>query len=223
MGNKNYITLTEVDKIILESYKKVVLNLGKYLGNGYEIILHSLENLEHSIIENVNGHYSNRKNGGTITDLALSILNKIEKEGTYSQNYYINKIRNDLIIKSSTIPILGENNRIIGLICINFYTNISLMDFIHNFIQDVEFSSLNFNETKETFTENTDVLIETVLNEVKSNIINDLDIPYSCRNKEIIRQLYDKGIFKIKNSVIKVAKLLGISKNTVYLHIRNLK
>lgn len=42
------------------------------------------------------------------------------------------------------------------------------------------------------------------------------------KNKEIIRILFDKGIFHIKDSVVQVAEILGISKNTVYMHLRNL-
>ena len=45
----NYLTLTETDKTILESYKTVLDGLAEYLGDGYELILHSLENLEHSV------------------------------------------------------------------------------------------------------------------------------------------------------------------------------
>ena len=45
---------------------------------------------------------------------------------------------------------------------------------------------------------------------------------HSNKNKEIIRKLYDKGIFQIKDSVPKIADELNISKNTVYLHLRNL-
>ena len=41
------------------------------------------------------------------------------------------------------------------------------------------------------------------------------------KNKEIICLLHQKGIFNIKDSVVKISELLNISKNTVYLHIRN--
>ena len=43
------------------------------------------------------------------------------------------------------------------------------------------------------------------------------------RNKEIIAILYQKDIFNLKNAVPKVAERLGLSKNTVYLHLRNLQ
>ena len=57
----------------------------------------------------------------------------------------------------------------------------------------------------------------------KNEIYEDASISYSNKNKAIISQLYDRGIFQIKNSVPKIADELGISKNTVYLHLRNLQ
>ena len=42
------------------------------------------------------------------------------------------------------------------------------------------------------------------------------------KNKEIIAMLNEKGIFNFKDSVVKIADMMGISKNTVYMHIRNI-
>ena len=78
-------------------------------------------------------------------------------------------------------------------------------------------------EIRENFAESTDDLIETALAEIKSAVLNDLSVSSQNKNKEIILALYHRGIFNIKDSVLKVATLLGISKNTVYMHIRNLK
>ena len=40
--------------------------LALYLGEGYEFVLHSLEDLSHSVVKIINGHYSNRKPGAPI-------------------------------------------------------------------------------------------------------------------------------------------------------------
>ena len=45
----------------------------------------------------------------------------------------------------------------------------------------------------------------------------------STRNREIVRRLYALGIFSIKDAVLRVAAELGLSKNTVYLHLRHCK
>ena len=48
------VILTENDKIILESYKNIADGLGDFLGSGCEIVIHSLESLDSSIIKIVN-------------------------------------------------------------------------------------------------------------------------------------------------------------------------
>jgi predicted transcriptional regulator YheO len=58
---------------------------------------------------------------------------------------------------------------------------------------------------------------------VKQAVNEDATIPLYLKNKEIVTQLYHQGIFKLRDAVLLVARDLGISKNTVYLHIRPLK
>ncbi len=60
------------------------------------------------------------------------------------------------------------------------------------------------------------------LEEIKKIVYNDLSISASNKNKEIVSLLYQRGIFNLKDSVITISEQLGISKNTVYMHIRNL-
>lgn len=222
-NDKPYIKLTKTEHLILNSYKKMILSLGEYLGEGYEIILHSLENLQHSVIENVNGHYSGRKNGAPITDLALSMLSQLREEPSQSAVCYMNHSKKGVPLRSCTIPITGEKERIIGLICINFYTDVPLSSLLAKFYPQT-LNSLSVNDSAtENFADNTDELIENVLYKIQHQVLNDFAVSPQNKNKEIIAQLYQRGIFNIKDAVIKVASLLEISKNTVYMHLRNLK
>lgn len=222
-NNKSYIKLTKTEQLILNSYKSMIVSLGEYLGDGYEIILHSLENLQHSVIENVNGHYSGRKNGAPITDLALSMLSQLKEEPSQSAVCYMNHSKKGVPLRSCTIPITGEKERIIGLICINFYTDIPLSCLLAKFYPQTLLSLSANDAATETFADNTDELIENVLYEIQHQVLHDFSVSPQNKNKEIITQLYQRGIFNIKDAVLKVASLLGISKNTVYMHIRNLK
>lgn len=218
----HYLKLTLVDKEILNSYMALVTNLGSYLGEGYEIILHSLENLQHSVIKIVNGHYSGRSEGAPITDLALSMLTQIEKKQDRSAITYLNKSKSGRTLRSSTIPITGENDRIIGLLCINYYTEVSVYSILQKFNLVNPLADDN-HEISETFAENADELIKSSLDTVRARVLNDPSISLQNKNKEIVIALYNKGIFNLKDSVVKVADLLQISKNTVYMHLRSLK
>ena len=208
------ITLTETERKILESYCFFIEGLSDYWGNGLEIVLHSLENLDHSVIKIINGHYTGRTEGAPITDLALSMLSKIKENGSEPYITYFGKNNQGEPIKSSTIAIFGENHRIIGLLCMNFYLNLPFASFLDTFV------SYPGATASENFSNNIDDTIEKAVENTKKEILNDSRIPPSYKNKEIISLLNEQGIFYLKDSVNTVAKYLGISKNTVYLHLR---
>ena len=225
------MVLSEIDKLILNSYKTIVYGLADYLGPESEIVLHSLENYESSAII-IAGENTKRKVGAPITDLALNMLNKISvSEGTNFLTYFT-KSKNQTKMKSSTIAIYGENKRIIGLLCINYNLECKLDDFIKNFSYpekiDEDVNLINFNPSEkssmiENFTNSIEELIEEKVEKIKIKVDKNDEISNNNKNKEIIKILYEEGIFNIKDGVIRVAKKMNISKNTVYLHIRQLE
>lgn len=210
------IKLSKTDHEILASYITVLHGLAAYLGDGYEMVLHSLESFDHSVICILNGEHTGRKIGAPITDLALSMLDEISK-GQNDMITYFSKNKKGEPLKSTTIAIRGENQRIIGLFCINFYMNTSLYDILQTMIPAEQIVPAQ----KENFSENSDELIETTLGAVKMEVYANQSISANNKNKYIVYQLEERGIFNIKDAVIKVAQSLGISKNTVYMHIRN--
>lgn len=215
------VNFTQEDYRILESYKIMVEGLADYMGEGYELVLHSLENLDRSVIKIINGYYTGRREGSPITDLALAMLARIEKTPDTNYISYYNYNKKGEPLKSSTIVIRGHKNKAIGLLCINFYMNTSVFDFLRNFtnpqVQGQEES------VSESFVENVHDLITEAVSEIRQQVQNDPAVSSINKNKEIITLLYHRGIFNLKDGVIKVAEILGISKNTVYMHIRNLK
>ena len=71
---------TDEDRVILISYKAVVDGVSALIGEHCEIVLHSLEDIEHSAICIANGHNTNRQVGSPITDLALKSLRNMQSE-----------------------------------------------------------------------------------------------------------------------------------------------
>ena len=215
------LTLTKTDWQILESYKNLCVGLADYLGSGFELVLHSLEDLDQSVIEIINGFHTGRKIGSPITDLALNMLQRIETEGEQPYISYFTQNKQGKRLKSSTITIKGENDRIIGLLCINFYLDTPFSTFLSTFMPET--TSKSSAAISENFADNTEELIDEIYSSAYTTIMNRPDIPVLNRNKEIISILYDNGIFNLKDSVVKIAERLHISKNTVYMHLRNLK
>ena len=217
---KDYtVRLTVIDRMILESYKSMLDGLAHYLGDGYELVLHSLENMEHSAIKVVNGYHTGRKEGAPITDLALAMLGEIQEDREKEYVSYYTKNKNGEQLKSATLAIQGEGSKIIGLLCINFYLNTSFADILSNFIP-LETKTIS---KSENFVSNVDELIESSVETVRAEVEEDPHIRQLLKNKEIVLRLYNQGIFELKDSVVKTAKHMGISKNTVYMHLRNIQ
>ena len=215
----NYnVVFTKEDHLILDSCKTVLDGLADYLGEGYEFVLHSLENVDHSVVKIINGHHTGRKEGAPITDLALNMLKKIQDNDNQPYISYNAQNKKGQPLRSATIAIHGTNRKVIGLICINFYLNTPFVNVLENFVS-MQSAAPQF--APETFAADINELIRESFETVYQEVVADASVPGSLRNKEIVLRLNERGIFKLKNAVITVANLLGISKNTVYLHLRN--
>ncbi|MBQ9328160.1 MAG: PAS domain-containing protein [Solobacterium sp.] len=213
------VKLSRIDKQILYSYIPVIDGLAKYLSSSYELVLHSLEDFDHSVICIYNGDHTGRMVGAPITDLALNLLEKIENGHTDSIVYFSKNAKGEPL-KSTTLAIRGEGNKVIGLLCINMYMNTPFIDLLNSFVPDQTVAN---NIINETYTQNPEELIESTLELERISVMADNTILPSNKNKIIIERLYDRGIFQLKDSVLKVEELMGISKNTIYMHIRNHK
>ncbi len=75
----------------------------------------------------------------------------------------------------------------------------------------------------ESFTQDVDEMIAEAVTQTLEEVIGNPEITTINKNKEIIIRLEEKGIFNIKDAVVKVAEQLEISKNTVYMHLRNFR
>lgn len=218
MENK-IIILSEKDKAILQSYLTVADGVADFWGDGCEVVIHDLSKLDASVLKIVNGHLSGRTVGAPISEVTLSFLNKMLVNPALRHVTYFAKNKRGEAFKASISAIEGEKGNIIGLFCINFYLSISMLSLLQNFTPSTKAETENISET---FVENAEELMLNALEEAKKSVYDNLSISSSNKNKEIVAILYQKGIFNLKDSVITIANHLGISKNTVYMHIRNM-
>ncbi|MDR1025068.1 MAG: PAS domain-containing protein, partial [Treponema sp.] len=202
-------TLSRTDKLIIESYKATMDGLAAYYGEAFEIVLHDLVDLDHSIIKIVNGFHSGRKEGAPITDFALSMLEQITQNNAHgspvehSRSFvtYLSSSKYGKPVKSTTIVIYGEKKKPIGLLCINLYLDSPLTSLLQNFslAAPAEYVA-------EHFISDSDELIVRSLEKVKAEVLADGAVPVSQKNKEMITLLYYQGIFKLKDAVQTISR-----------------
>ncbi|MDD3393467.1 MAG: hypothetical protein EOM28_09270 [Clostridia bacterium] len=212
-------SLSEQDKVLLNSFVTVAEGVAEFWGDFCEVVIHNLENMDHSVMHIFNGHLSGRQVGAAISEVTLSFLNRMMAEPNLNHLYYFAKNKRGETFKSSISAIVGENGTIIGLFCINLYLASPISALIQCMTPEDNTKQENISET---FVENTTELMLHALEEAKKTVYSNLSISSSNKNKEIVSILFQKGIFNLKDSVITIAEHLGISKNTVYMHIRNM-
>lgn len=208
---------TDEDRTILNSYVAVVDGVSALIGEHCEIVLHSLEDLEHSAICIANGHNTNRQVGSPITNLALKSLHNMQTNSVSKP--YFTRAKSNGLMKSVTIAIRNKSQRIIGLLCININLDVPISQFIQSLMptpEQMETSTVNFASSVEELVTQT---IEQTIEEISTDRL----VSNNNKNRQIVLSLYEKGIFDIKDAINLVAERLEISRHTVYLYIRQIK
>jgi len=73
------------------------------------------------------------------------------------------------------------------------------------------------------FASSVDDLVAQTLEFTIEEVNADRNVSNNAKNRQVVLNLYEKGIFDIKDAINQVADRLNISKHTVYLYIRQFK
>lgn len=232
MSNVVPVVLTARERLVLESYKPVLEGLAEYLGSGFEIVLHTLEDFDHSVIKIANGQHTGRKVGDPISSLALDVLEKAQSSWTLSHISYFTKNMQGRPLKSATMIIRGVEGRPIGLMCINMYLDTPFSEVLAAFDPKVKLDE-DFNPSMRrvqggvvsptALGQDPEAVIREETERAKRMVEESSHILPSLKNREVVAILEERGIFSLKDSVTTVADCLGISKNTVYMHLRKIR
>jgi len=208
-----------VDHEILSSYEAVVDGLAMLIGGHCEIVLHSLEDLKSSAVRIANGEHTGRKIGSPISDLALRMLHDMAGDDSSVSKAYFTRAKSGVLMKSVTIAIRNREQRVIGLLCINMNLDVPFSQIMQTFIPP----EAQENATTVNFASSVDDLVAQTLEFTIEEVNVDRGVSNNAKNRQIVLNLYEKGIFDIKDAINQVADRLNISKHTVYLYIRQFK
>ncbi|NMB18087.1 MAG: hypothetical protein GX984_01340, partial [Erysipelothrix sp.] len=148
------------------------------------------------------------------------MLTKIQDDNLDGYISYESKNKKGNPLYSTTISVYGERHRIIGLICINFYADSPFTELFPLFKMFDKKAGTMLNEN---FAVDVNALIEQAYGEAYQQVMLDENISSNLKNKEIVCILYNQGIFEMKDAVVKVAQLMDVSRNTIYMHLRGIK
>lgn len=210
--------LSQEDLNILKSIENIVDGIAAMYGEHTEVLIHSLDRNNPSIVKIANGHVTGRSIGAPITDFALFKL----KKGQDISDSYVTKTSTGKTLRSITTVIRNSANIPIGLLCINTDMDAPLQSVLRIMLSE-NLSSSEPVSSPENFARNIDESLQTTLDKISAEVKADEQVPPSKKNREIVTQLYDLGVFELKDSIQIAAKRLDISVHTIYRYQREIK
>lgn len=207
---------------ILKGMIPLVEGIANTFGKNCEVILHDIRYPQSSIIAIANGHITGRTIGSPMSEYGLATL----KKGQFDKHKvnYSKKTKEGKILKATSLFIKDEDDKLIGFLCINY--DISELTIAKNIINDIT----NIIDTAD-FDESSEESYGSTVNEMLSGIVNktleSVGKPVAFISKEekvnIVQLLDDKGVFLIKGAIDYVAKVLCVSRYTVYNYLDEIR
>ncbi|MDC0559125.1 helix-turn-helix transcriptional regulator [Candidatus Izimaplasma bacterium] len=188
--------------------------IAKTFGDNCEVVVHDLNReLENTISYIKNGHVSNRKLGDGASALVLNAFNHSDINHEDKLNYIIRD--GDKYIKCSSL-FFNENDTLRYIFAINF----DISDLIRT---QEAINQLVVHEKEEQF-DRFPVDVNDMLDRLILQSVDKVGKPIDKMNyKEksvAIKFLDECGAFLIKKAGEKVAEVFGISKYTIYNHMK---
>ena len=209
---------------IFDLFIPLVDFLGELLGENTEILLHDISNAKESVIAISHGFHSGRKIGSPLTELGHQII----ADQQLSQKNYLAHYRAASKGKQyiSSTYYIKNGDTLIGMLCFN--TDISaaenLLAATDRFIKSTNLSSfLEPEATKKGIQENLDApIISLAENTISQTILEQNVSPERMTREEkrqVVWNLADQGIPRMKGAVAEIARQLGMSESTVYRYM----
>jgi predicted transcriptional regulator YheO len=213
-------TLTAEDKTILNALEPVADAVANLFGSNCEVLIHSLEDLSTSVVKICNGEVTGRSVGSPLTALGIELLKNATNLESDVVSNYVTRHTDGKMIKSAT-ALIRNGTKPIGMFCINYNLSAPLLDVIQN-ISFVEADNQE-NSKSEHFVMNAVDLIRHSLNNAINQISPKRSLSPQEKNKQIVSELLNQGIFDVKGAVDIVANELGVSRYTIYNYIREVR
>jgi len=207
---------------ILKSMIPMVEGIANTFGKNCEVILHDIRYPQSSIVAIANGHVTGRTVGSPMSEYGLATLRKGQFDKPIVN--YSKKTKDGKLLKSTSLFVKDEKGALIGFLCINY--DISELTIAKNIINDIT----SIIDTVD-FTENSEESYGSTVNEMLSSIVNktleSVGKPVAFISKEekvsIVQMLDEKGVFLIKGAIDYVAKVLCVSRYTVYNYLDEIR
>lgn len=221
------------NKNLLNGFIPLVDFIADVIGPHCEVILHRVDSIEDSVVAIRNGYISGRQIGCPLTDLAVELIEKKVYRERNAVINYLSRTSGGEKLRSSTFFIKDEQNRLIGMLCVNVVNSTDnllvknltekLVNILMNNTSNTNVNALISEPVTEKIEESLSTSIETVVDSAIEKVIREYDMPVERMSIDekisIVQKLNSNGIFKIKGSITKASSILQTSESTIYRYL----
>ena len=185
-------------------------------GNHCEACVHDLTTLQHSLVH-ISGDVTHRRPSAPATDLLMKMVNTPGQESDVHS--YRTIAADGRSLKSTTTLLRDAGGRAVAALCINFDTTEyaiaaqALQPFLNHFDNQAA-------PPIETFAHSPEETVDALFQRAANSIGKHPQTMTRQEKAQLVGQLEADGLFHFKGAVEQVAKLLGVTRFTVYNHLK---
>lgn len=215
------------ERRILEVLKAVTAGLERVLGSNVEVIVHDMRRPEHSTVAIANGHVTGRRVGDPI--IAAPLEDKGFKEvldnarptgrsaGIAVTDRYVSRTRDGRELHSMSVILRDERGQPFASLCANVdLTPLQLIGGAVGALMGAAGPARPPGPAPEKS-------IDELIDEIVADAVSEIGRPVVAMGREerirVVRIMSERGLFLIKSSVERVARVLGVTRYTVYNYL----
>ena len=206
----------------LKPYIAVADMIANTFGEDCEVVVHDLEDPEHSVVYVANNKVTGREIGQSFYTLVSNVMLSEELADDHADNYYFTAA-NGKLIRSSTLLIRDEADEVAGAICINLDTSrvIQQMEYLQSLMPNRKNTGIVSRQEADT----EEGSISDMVDDLIQRIVGSSPVETMSRDQRIekVRFMEEKGIFLMKGSIEKAAEELGVNKVTIYSYLDEIR
>ena len=201
----------------IELCKQLARGIARQFGNNCEVVVHDLsgEDSEHSVVVIENGHVTGRRLGDGPSHVVWEAL-KADPKNLQDRLAYLTRTEDGTILKSSTIFIRDDQDKVTGIFAINYdITMMKAMEETLSMFTGTEETA----QEPQTITHNVNDLLDELIKQSAQLVGKPVALMTKDDKVKAIRFLNESGAFLITKAGQRVCNFFGISKYTLYSYI----
>jgi predicted transcriptional regulator YheO len=195
---------------IVAALVPVIDGLAATFGPTCEVVLHDYRRGEQSVVA-VAGAVTGRRAGGALSEIGLSVLAR--GDAAANDVNYVSRTPDGRVVKSSTMPLRDGAGHLFGALCVN--VDVTALRQAGDLLTALA-GTLPARLPVTTFSNDFDDVVDTVVR--AEELARGKPAGSLSRGERValLRALDQRGVFRVRNAVPRVAERLSVSRSAVY-------